>query len=108
MFQETGVDGIMIGRGSFGNPWIFQEIEHFLKTGEKLQEPSNLDKLEIIKQHIDLAVKEKGEIAIKELRKHIAWYTKNLKNSSEFRNDINKIETEKELIDKIEEYFKTL
>lgn len=108
MFQETGVDGIMIGRGSFGNPWIFKRIAHFLETGEKLPQPSNQEKYEIMKKHIELAVKEKGEIAIKELRKHIAWYTKNLKNSSEFRNEINKIETEAELINKIEEYFKTL
>lgn len=108
MFQETGVDGIMIGRGSFGNPWIFRKIMHFLETGEKLPEPSNQEKLEIMKRHIDLAVKEKGEIAIKELRKHIAWYTKNLKNSSEFRNEMNKIETKVELVNKIEEYFKTL
>ena len=108
MFQETGVDGIMIGRGSFGNPWIFQKIIHFLETGEKLPDPSNEEKLKIMKEHIDLAVKEKGEIAVKELRKQIAWYTKSLKNSSEFRNSINKIETKKELIEKIEEYFKYL
>ena len=108
MFQETGVDGIMIGRGSFGNPWIFQKIIHFLETGEKLPDPSNEEKLKIMKEHIDLAVKEKGEIAVKELRKHIDWYTKSLKNSSEFRNSINQIETKKELIEKIEEYFKSL
>lgn len=108
MFEETGVDGIMIGRGSFGNPWIFKRISHFLQTGEKLPEPSKLEKLAVIKKHIALAVQEKGEIAIKELRKHIAWYTKNLKNSSEFRCSINKIETEQELLEKIEEYFKML
>lgn len=108
MFQETGVDGIMIGRGSFGNPWIFKEIAYFLETGEKLPKPSNQERLDVMKKHINLAVKEKGEVAIKELRKHIAWYTKNLKNSSGFRNEINKIETEEELICKIEEYFKTL
>lgn len=108
MFQKTGVDGIMIGRGSFGNPWIFKKIAYFLETGEKLPEPSKEEKLEIIKRHIELAVKEKGEIAVKELRKHISWYTKNLKNSSEFRNTINKIETQNELVEKIEEYFKTL
>ena len=108
MFEETGVDGIMIGRGSFGNPWIFKEIAHFLETGEELPEPSYQEKLEIIKRHIDLAVREKGDIAVKELRKHIAWYTKNLKNSSEFRNSINQIETKAELIGTIEEYFKTL
>lgn len=105
MFEETGVDGIMVGRASFGNPWIFQKIEHFLKTGQKLQNPTNEEKLKVIKKHINLAVQEKGEIAVKELRKHIAWYTKNLKNSSEFRNEINKIETEEELLQKIEEYF---
>lgn len=108
MFEETGVDGIMVGRASFGNPWIFQKIEHFLRTGQKLQNPTNEEKLKVIKKHINLAVQEKGEIAVKELRKHIAWYTKNLKNSSEFRNEINKIETEEELLQKIEEYFKTL
>ena len=108
MFEQTGVDGIMIGRGTFGNPWIFRNIKHFLETGEKLLSPTNEEKLEIMKQHIELAVEEKGEIAVKELRKHIAWYTKNLKNSSEFRNSINVIEDKKELIDKLEEYFKTL
>ncbi len=108
MFEETGVDGIMIGRGSFGSPWIFKRMIHFLKTGEKMQEPTNQEKLEIMKEHIDLAVEEKGEIAVKELRKHIAWYTKNLKNSSEFRSSINQIEDKETLIQKIEEYFKTL
>lgn len=108
MFEETNVDGIMIGRGAFGNPWIFREIIHYLETGEKLPKPTNEEKLEVIKKHIELAVKEKGEIAVKELRKHIAWYTKNLKNSSEFRNKINTIEQEGELINYIDEYFKTL
>lgn len=105
MFEYTGVDGIMIGRGSFGNPWIFRNIIYYLQNGERLSEPTNQEKLEVMKKHIKLAVEEKGEIAIKELRKHIAWYTKNMKNSSEFRNSINKIETEKELLLKIEEYF---
>ena len=108
MFKETNVDGIMIGRGAFGNPWIFREIIHYLKTGEKLPKPTNEEKLKVIKKHIQLAIKEKGEIAVKELRKHIAWYTKNLKNSSEFRNKINTIEQENELINYIDEYFETL
>ncbi len=108
MFDYTGVDGIMIGRGTFGKPWIFKEIMEYLETGKKIEEPTNHEKLQIIEKHINLAVEEKGEIAVKELRKHIAWYTKNLKNSSEFRNSINKIETKEELINKIEEYFKSL
>lgn len=109
MFEQTGVDGIMIGRGSFGNPWIFKNIKHYLQTGEKLPQPTNQERLQIMEKHIQLAVEEKGEdVAIKELRKHISWYTKNLKNSSEFRNSINKIEKKDELISTIEEYFKTL
>ena len=108
MFEYTGVDGIMIGRGTFGRPWIFKEILEYLETGKIIEEPDNYEKLNIIEKHINLAVEEKGEIAVKELRKHIAWYTKNLKNSSEFRNSINKIETKEELINKIEEYFKSL
>ncbi len=108
MFEKTGVDGIMIGRGSFGNPWIFKEIKYFLETGKHIEIPSKEEKLEIIKEHIKLAVKEKGEFAVKELRKHIAWYTKNMKNSSEFRNSINKIENESELLEKIEEYFASI
>lgn len=108
MFEKTGVDGIMIGRGSFGNPWIFREIKYYLETGEFLDKPKNTEKLEIIKEHINLAVEQKGEIAIKELRKHIAWYVKGLKNSSEFRNNINKIETKEELEKALEEYFKSL
>lgn len=108
MFEETGVDGIMIGRGSFGNPWIFRNIRYFLEMGKKLPLPSNKEKLDIIKEHIYLAVEEKGDIAIKELRKHIAWYTKNLKNSSEFRNSINVLETKEELLMKLDEYFEKL
>ena len=107
MFKQTGVDGIMIGRGSFGNPWIFKNIKHYLQTGEKLPQPTNQERLQIMEKHIQLAVEEKGEdVAIKELRKHISWYTKNLKNSSEFRNSINKIEKKDELISTIEENFK--
>ena len=109
MFETTGVDGIMIGRGSFGNPWIFRNIKYYLETGEKLQPPSNEEKLEVIKKHIKLAVEEKKEeVAVKELRKHISWYTKNLKNSSEFRAMMNKIESKDEFVKAIEEYFKTL
>lgn len=108
MFKETNVDGIMIGRAAFGNPWIFKRITHYLQTGEKLENITNKEKLEVIKEHIKLATKENKQAAVFELRKHIAWYTKNLKNSSEFRNSINKIENEEELIEKINEYFKTL
>lgn len=109
MFEYTGVDGIMIGRGSLGNPWIFKKIIAFLETGKKIEEVSNGEKLQVIKRHIDLAIKEKGEeVAIKEMRKHISWYTKNLPNSSTFRAEMNKLETRDEVLKSLDEYFSTL
>lgn len=106
MFEYTGVDGIMIGRGSFGNPWIFERIKYFLETGEKLPEVSNEEKLRVIKKHFDYEFEVKPEkTAIMEMRKHIAWYTKNMPNSSEFRTKMNKIEDKEELLKTVEEYF---
>ena len=107
MFEYTGVDGIMIARGSLGNPWIFNKISHFLQTGEKIIEPSNEEKLKIIKEHIKLELQQKPEFtAIREMRKHISWYTKNMPNSSEFRKKINEIENKEELFEEIEKFFK--
>lgn len=108
MFEYTGVDGIMIGRGTFGNPWIFEKIKYFLETGERLPEVFKEEKLRVIKNHIELELQDKEEItAIREMRKHIAWYTKNMPNSSEFRNEINKVEDKDALIEKVEEFFTT-
>ena len=106
MFEYTGVDGIMIGRGTFGNPWIFARIKHFLETGEKLPETSNEEKFRVIKKQIQLELENKPEVtAIREMRKHIAWYTKNMPNSSEFRCEINKIEDKDLLMQTVEKYF---
>lgn len=106
MFEETGVDGIMIGRASLGNPWIFKRIIHYLKTGDKIPEITNKEKLETIKKHLNLLIKEKGEeVAIKEFRKHIAAYTKNMPNSSVFRAKINSLESKKEVEEQIDKYF---
>ena len=106
MFEYTGVDGIMIGRGSFGNPWIFERIKYFIETGEKLPEVSNEEKLRIVKKHFEYEFEVKPEkTAIMEMRKHIAWYTKNMPNSSEFRTKMNKIEDKEELLKTVEEYF---
>lgn len=106
MFEYTGCDGIMIGRGAIGNPWIFSQIIHYLQTGEILERPTNKEKLEIIKEHYNLAIENKGEeVAIKEMRKYLAYYTKNMANSSEFRYEVNKLESQKEVISLLESYF---
>lgn len=100
MFEYTGVDGIMIGRSSLGNPWIFKEI-----IKEKPYMPTNKERLYVILKHLELAIKEKGEyVGIREMRKHISGYTKNLPNSSSFREKMNKIENKQELINYITEY----
>lgn len=108
MFKQTDVDGIMVGRGALGNPWIFREIIQYLK-GEKITDVTNKEKLEIMLKHIDLEVKEKGEnIAIKEMRKHISYYIKNLPNATTIRNEVNKIEKQDELVACLTEYFNKL
>lgn len=109
MFEETGVDGIMIGRGTLGNPWIFSNIEYYLKNGKKKEEVSKEEKYNVILEHFNLLLEEKGEYtATREIRKHIAWYVKGLKNASEIRNEINKVETADEFFKILTEYFNSL
>lgn len=93
----------------FGNPWLFSNIINVLKDGKEEYTPSNEERLEIIKKHIELEVLKKGEdVGIKEMRKHLAWYTKGLKESSAIRQKINMIDKKDELIMCLDEYFKSL
>ena len=90
MLTETNCDGIMVGRGSQGNPWIFRQIVHYLKTGELIDAPSMNERLEVILRHLEMLVEHKGEyVAIREMRRHAAWYTKGLPHSAELRNRFN-------------------
>ena len=108
MFDYCKVDGIMIGRASLGNPWIFKNIIEGIEN-ECLYEVSKKERLNIILKHINLAIKEKGEyVGIREMRKHISGYTKNLPNSSEFRAKMNRIESKDELEDFITEYINNI
>lgn len=104
MFKETGVDGIMIGRASLGNPWIFKEIINDEDSSEN--SISNEERLRVILKHLDLEIKDKGEVTgIREMRKHISWYIKNTKNASKFRDSVNRIENRQELETALKEYF---
>ena len=106
MFEYTGVDGIMIGRGAIGNPWIFEQLKYFFENNEKMPRPTNKEKYEIIKQHLELNIKEKGNlVGINEIRKHISAYTKNMPESSKFRDEINHITDVDILMKKIKEFF---
>ncbi|MBC7960730.1 MAG: tRNA dihydrouridine synthase DusB [Vallitaleaceae bacterium] len=93
MMAYTGCDGVMVARGAEGNPWIFSEIKHFLQSGELLPRPGREEIMKTVMRHAHMLVAAKGEyIAMREMRKHVAWYTKGLKNSSKMRNEINQIE----------------
>lgn len=106
MFEQTGVDGIMIGRASLGAPWIFRKIEYFLKNNEKMPEISDLEKYKIILDHFELLLKDKGEYtATREIRKHISWYVKGMTNATIIRNKVNTIETAEDFRKVLKEYF---
>ena len=107
MFEQTGVDGIMIGRASIGNPWIFRQIKEYLNK-EEVMEISDEEKLKTILEHIELQVKYLGEnTGIKEMRKYMSYYLKNMPNATQMRQKINQIETKKELQESIIKYFET-
>ena len=109
MFEQTGVDGIMIGRASLGNPWLFKKIKYFLETGEKLPEVSNFEKLNVIKEHFNLLLMYKGEYtATREIRKHISWYIKGQPHASVIRDKINRTESSEEFYEIINEYIKNI
>ena len=106
MFEQTNVDGIMIGRAALGNPWIFRKISYYLETGEKIPEISNEEKYNVILEHFNLLEKEKGEYtATREIRKFIAWYVKGMKNATVIRNEINKVESSTDFKNILKEYF---
>ena len=105
--QHTKCDAIMIGRGAQGNPWIFERINHYIKTGEILPEPTKEEKIDVAIKHIELAVKEDGEyVAVREMRKHIGWYLKGMKHSAKFRDEINRMESVEEVIKTLLQYKK--
>lgn len=86
MFDRFGVDGIMIARATYGHPWIFREIKHYLRTGELLPSPSTSERVEIAKRHLDLSVKYKGErTGVLEMRRHLSCYFKGFPNFKEIR-----------------------
>ena len=106
MLEETGCDGVMIGRAARGNPWIFREVTAYLENGRKEPRPEAEEVKDVILRHAELQTRYKGEyIGIREMRKHIAWYTAGYPHSAKFRGRINEIEGMEELRKGIEEIF---
>ncbi len=94
MFRQTACDGVMIGRAVRGNPWIFEQIGSYLETGEVITKPPLGEVREMILKHAALLLKYKGEYTgIREMRKHVAWYTAGYPHSAELRRKVNEMET---------------
>ena len=98
MKEQTGCDGVMIGRGAQGNPWIFSELLEYERTGKMPERPSLEELKQMIYRHAKLQLEYKGEyLGIREMRKHVSWYTTGLPNSARLRGAINAVESFEEL-----------
>lgn len=94
LLKQTGCDGVMIGRAVRGNPWIFREMNHYFQTGELLSRPSSEEIREMILRHARAQIALKGEFTgIREMRKHVAWYTAGMRHSAGLRRASNTIES---------------
>jgi len=109
MLDETSCDAVMIGRGVLGRPWLIREINHYLETGEKLEEPTAIEKIDFCLRHLDNLYQLKDEhLAVLEIRSHIAWYLKGLSKSNEIKNKIFLQTHISDIIDTLNEYKKFL
>ena len=109
MIDQTGCDGVMIGRGSQGNPWIFSRTTHYLETGELLPLPTIEERITTAIRHGKMILDHKGEyIGMRQMRPHLAWYIKGLPRATEMRVAVNKIETFEELQKVLWEYAQSI
>ena len=106
MLAYTGCDGIMIGRAAQGNPFIFKQLSHYLTTGEKCAKPTPQEIKDAIIKHATLSIQYKGEYtAIREMRKHISWYSAGYPNSCKLRAKMNEMETMEDILAIMEKVF---
>jgi len=106
VLDHTQADAIMIGRAAQGRPWIFRDIAHYLATGERLPEPDRDEVRDILVGHLENLYRFYGEYTgVRVARKHISWYSKGLADSAAFRRTINGVETAKQQLDLIQEFF---
>jgi len=105
----SGADGVMIGRGAYGRPWLFAQVAHFLATGERLPDPPLADRLAILKEHYAAILAHYGEDSgVRLARKHLAWYARGLPGAAEFRNAVNRAGTRAEALGLIEGFWRPL
>lgn len=107
MREETGCDGFMIGRRAKGNPWIFKEMVHYFETGEVMERPSLKEVVDMMLRHGQMMIEFKGEyIGVREMRKHVAWYTFGFPGAAKLREKVNHTKTYQELEELLDCYLK--
>ena len=105
MVEQTGCDGVMIGRAAKGNPWVFEQISTYLRTGERIEKPELSVVIEMMKRHARMMMDFKGEYTgIREMRKHLAWYTQGYPGSSKLRAKVSELETYQDMENLLFEY----
>jgi tRNA-dihydrouridine synthase len=109
MIEETGCDGVMIGRACQGNPWIFREAKRFLETGIMPEPPTLEERKSLMLRHLREMIKLLGEtMGVREMRKHFSWYTKGLRNGAEFRTTVNELSRASEVKEELNLFFDAL
>ncbi|SFB23056.1 MULTISPECIES: tRNA dihydrouridine synthase DusB [unclassified Bacillus (in: firmicutes)] len=104
MLEETGVDGVMIGRAALGDPWMIYRTVKYLETGELADEPTVREKIDVCTLHLDRLIALKNEnVAVREMRKHAAWYLKGIRGNAKVRNGINECNTRDDLVNLLSE-----
>lgn len=104
MFEQTGCDAVMVGRGAQGNPWLFRQIAHYLRTGIILPMPTPRERIELAIEHFRRHIGYKGNFGIPEMRKHLAWHIKGLPNSARIRDTIFHLQDFTEVVSVLENY----
>lgn len=109
MLDEVGVDGVMIGRAALGNPWMLYQTIQYLEKGELAPPPSPREKIDVCMIHLDRLIELKGEnVAVREMRKHAAWYLKGMRGNGRIRDQINSFETRDHVADSLYAYIEEL
>jgi tRNA-dihydrouridine synthase B len=104
--EQSGADGLMIGRGAYGRPWLLGQVMHWWRTGERLPDPGADEQYTVLVAHYHAMLAHYGEgVGVKIARKHLGWYTKGLPGSAEFRNRANFIDDPAEVLGELERFY---
>ena len=104
--EESGADGLMIGRGAYGRPWLLGQVMHWWRTGEMLESPTFDEQYETVAEHYDAMLEHYGEdVGVKIARKHLGWYTKGMHGSADFRNKVNFIDDPAQVKGELERFY---